>query len=135
MNWNRIYAEEQVLKTLLNPSWVVRNGAWIYIYNPKGNREFTLQFDLSRHPNALPRVCVDRMLYDFNGNALDRPIGCHHTLGPIDGKTQICHMSPLDWNSTISVWFVYLRCSAWLDAYLYHIDTGTPIDYFLKHRA
>lgn len=135
MNWGRIRAEEQVFQKLLDPSWVNRDGTWLYVYNPKGEHEFTLQFDLSRHPYAMPRVCVDRMLYDFNGNALDCPLMSYHTLDPIDGKTQICHMSPLDWNSTISIWFVYLRCSAWLDAYLYHLDTGTPIDYFLKHRT
>jgi len=140
MDYSRQQAEEYVLRSKMDPSLFLFNNDYsnpLLIIAARTNRGniYTLKIELCDFPCNIPRVYTSRMLYDFNGDALDSPSSAMHTLGTIDGGTQICHYGQLSWTSAVSLYKVYIKCRLWLEMYEMHLETGNNIDYYLSHQS
>lgn len=95
---------------------------------------YTLRVDLRGFPNSQPRVFVTRMLRDINGVNLDYASSSMHTLPSEYGYTRICHYGAASWGPNVSLYKVYIKCRLWLEMYELHLQTGNPIDHYLKHQ-
>ena len=76
---------------------------------------------------------TDTVSKDKDGNDLSGTSACMHTLSSEHGWTRICHYGYNDWTPAVSLFKVYVRCHLWLEMYEAHLQTGNPIDYYLKH--
>lgn len=104
----------------------------IAVFTKSGNL-YNLHMDLSSFPATIPPVFVMKMLKDKDGNDLSGTSACMHTLSSEHGWTRICHYGYNDWTPAVSLFKVYIRCHLWLEMYEAHLQTGKPIDYYLKH--
>lgn len=96
---------------------------------------YTLRIELDDFPAEVPKVFVNKMLYDKHGDAMDGCSGSMHTLTSENGRTRICHYGYNSWTPNVSLFKVYMKCRLWLEMYEAHLRTGKPIDYYLKHQA
>lgn len=95
---------------------------------------YTLQVELKRFPNEVPKVFVKKMLRDCDGNRLDSCDGSMHVLDSEHGWTRICHYGEGSWTPMVSLYKILVKCSLWLNMYELHLETGNDIDYYLKHQ-
>lgn len=141
MKHSRYNAEQKVLSSKL-PSNIYRfmdmDTADPYLVmaarTNRGN-VYTLRIELDRFPESVPKVFVNKMLYDCNNDPLDSPSSSMHTLFSENGCTQICHYGGASWTNRVSLYKVYIKCRLWLEMYEAHLNTGEPIDYYLKHQC
>lgn len=101
------------------------------VTNRKNN--YTLRIDLSDFPESIPPAFVKEMLRNKDGNALSDCSSSMHTLCSEHGWTRICHYGYSSWTPRVSIYKVFIRCRLWLEAYESHLETGNPIDYYLRH--
>lgn len=95
---------------------------------------YTLKIELDEFPERVPRVFVTEMLYDSEAKPLDEPNSSMHTLRSEDHHTRICHYGVNAWTDRVSLYKVYIKCRLWLEMYEEHLETGKPIDFYLKHQ-
>lgn len=95
---------------------------------------YTLRIELDNFPNEIPKVFVNKMLYDKRGNALDDCSASMHTLSSEGGRTRICHYGYDSWTPRVSLYKVYIKCRLWLEMYELHLANGKPIDHYLNHQ-
>ena len=99
-----------------------------------GGRTFRLKLSLSyNYPEEMPNLyVVDPILlrtHDFKGNINSKGIShSFHTRtnGP-GGCVQICHFSPLSWDSSKTCIGVMVKALLWLEAYSTYLATGINI--------
>ena len=96
---------------------------------------YTVRIELAEFPMNIPRAFVTKMLYTKTGAQMDSPSAAMHTLASENGWTRICHYGANAWNPYISVYKIYVRCRLWLEMYELHLQTGKPMDYYLKHAS
>lgn len=96
---------------------------------------YTLRIELAEFPTNIPKVFVNKMLYDKNGNAMNGASSAMHTLSSENNKTRICHYGGNSWNPYVSLYKIYIKCRLWLEMYELHLQTGKPMDYYLKHQS
>jgi len=96
---------------------------------------YTLRIELDNFPAEVPKVFVNKMLYDKTGHPMSEASGSMHTLGSENDRTRICHYGSNSWAPSVSLFKVYMKCRLWLEMYETHLRTGKPIDYYLKHQA
>ena len=95
---------------------------------------YTIQIELERFPNAVPKVFVTKMLKDRAGNNLERGLSAMHTLPSEHGWTRICHYGPESWTPMVSLYLIYIKAALWLNAYELHLRSGKPMEYYLNHQ-
>lgn len=139
MDNERYQAEQMVLRAKL-PANVYRfmdmNTLHPYVLlaaRTNAGNVYTVRIDLDMFPLTIPKAFVTRMLYTKNGEMMDSPSASMHTLASEHGWTRICHYGTNAWNPYISIYKVYVRCRLWLEMYELHLQTGKPMDYYLKH--
>lgn len=96
---------------------------------------YTICIELNNFPEDVPCVYVTKMLRTKDGDEMDSPSASMHTLSSKNGWTAICHYGTSSWSPHVSLYKVYIRCRLWLEIYELHLDTGRPMDYYLKHQA
>ncbi len=113
------------------------------------DNQYLLRIELKGFPESKPSVYIQAMcpygasswreanLENYQGESLKNVSASNHTLAPHPdyGWVQICHYNPSAWRSDVSLWFVYLLCSFWLNAYEYSIMKRIPLDAVLKHQG
>jgi len=123
------------------------SGAWKFV-NLNGTRPFlaavvktkvgniyTIQIELERFPQNVPKVFVAQMLRRCDGEAMDSSSRSMHTLDSEHGWTRICHYGVDSWTPGVSLYKIYIKCALWLNCYEAHLRTGKPMDYYLSHQA
>lgn len=95
---------------------------------------YTIQIELERFPQNIPKVFVTRMLHDHDGEPMDGASSSLHTLSSEHGWTRICHYGSDSWTPGVSLYKIYVKCALWLNIYEAHLKTGKPMDYYLKHQ-
>lgn len=100
-----------------------------------GGKLYTLRIELSEFPTCIPRVYVNKMLYTKSGEPMNSPSGAMHTLTAANNRTCICHYGSNSWNMYVSIYKIYVKCRLWLEMYELHLQTGKPLDYYLKHQS
>lgn len=95
---------------------------------------YTIQIELARFPQNVPKVFVTRMLRNHDGEAMDDASASMHTYESEHGWTRICHYGSDSWTPGVSLYKIYVKCALWLNIYEAHLKTGRPIDYYLKHQ-
>ena len=95
---------------------------------------YTIQIELARFPQSVPKVFVTRMLRDCSGCQMDEASASMHTYASEHGWTRICHYGSDSWTPGVSLYKIYVKCALWLNIYEAHLKTGKPIDYYLKHQ-
>ena len=98
-------------------------------------RLYTVQIELERFPANVPKAFVTQMLRDRDGNDLDEGLHSMHTLPSEHGWTRICHYGTDSWSPAVSLYKVYIKCRLWLEVYEKHLQTGKPMEYYLKRQA
>ena len=96
---------------------------------------YTIQIELERFPQSVPKVFVTRMLRDHNGEPMDKALHSLHTLASEHGWTRICHYGSESWTPGVSLYKIYIKCALWLNIYEAHLKTGKPMEYYLKRQA
>lgn len=95
------------------------------------DNRYLLRIELNVFPEYMPKVYILSIcpkgesswtgadLYNYEGESLKKVSHKNHTLSPhpIHNWVQICHYNPGAWRPDISLWFVYLKCIFWLNAY------------------
>ena len=119
-----LYRFERIGKTLWLKAAARTNRGHVY----------TLAFDLSGFPAAVPKVYVTQALKDKQGRPLLTVDGKMHVLGSDRGWTRICHYGSDAWTPMVSLFKVYVKCRLWLEMYELHLQTGKRIDYYLNHQ-
>lgn len=113
------------------------------------DNQYLLRVELDGFPESKPNVYIQNMcpygasswmeadLENYEGETLKEVSASNHTLSPhpIYDWIQICHYNPNAWKPDISLWFVYLKCSFWLNAYEYSVYKRIPLDDVLKHQG
>lgn len=136
----RYEAEVALLKRKLSPS------VWHFDLNrerpflamavkTKSGNLYTIQIELDRFPQAVPKVFVTRMLRDHDGNPMNEARHSQHTLSSEHGWTRICHYGSESWAPGVSLYKIYIKCALWLNIYEVHLKTGKPMEYYLKRQA
>ena len=92
---------------------------------------YTIRINLDQFPSEIPKVYVTQMLCMKNGDLMDGPSHCMHTLESENGWTSICHYDSNDWTPQVSLYLIYLKCKLWLDMYEAHLLTGKKINEYL----
>lgn len=121
-------------------------GAWKFV-DLNGDRPFlaaavrtkfghiyTIQIELARFPQSVPKVFVTQMLKRRDGVPLDKGSASMHTLPSEHGWTRICHYGQEAWTPGVSLYKIYVKCALWLNCYEQHLRTGHPMDYYLTHQ-
>ena len=141
MDNDRYQAELRVLRAKL-PSNAYRFMEWgtshpyvLMAARTNAGNVYTLRIELSDFPSDIPKVFVTKMLHAKNGHALDSPSAAMHTLSSENGWTRICHYGTNSWVPYVSLYKVYIKCRLWLEMYELHLQTGNPIDHYLKHQS
>ena len=97
---------------------------------------YTIWIDLEDFPESIPRAGTTKMLKSKDGCNLDSASGSMHTLTSMHDGTCICHYGANEWTPMVSLYKIYVKCRLWLEIYEgYHLKTGKPIDYYLKHAS
>lgn len=96
---------------------------------------YTIQVELERFPANIPKAFVTKMLRDKDGNLLDHGSRSMHTLASERGWTRICHYGSDSWTPAVSLYKIYIKCRLWLEVYEKHLQSGEPMDHYLKHQA
>lgn len=96
---------------------------------------YTIQVELERFPANIPKAFVTKMLRDKDGNPLDHGSRSMHTLASERGWTRICHYGSDSWTPAVSLYKIYIKCRLWLEVYEKHLQSGEPMDHYLKHQA
>lgn len=136
----RYEAEVSLLKRKLPPS------VWHFDFNSerpflamavktKTGNLYTIQIELERFPQSVPKVFVTKMLRDHEGNPMDKALHSLHTLASEHGWTRICHYGSESWTPGVSLYKIYIKCALWLNIYEVHLKTGKPMEYYLKRQA
>ena len=136
----RYEAEVALLRRKLSP------GVWHFDLNrerpflamavkTKSGNLYTIQIELDRFPQAVPKVFVTRMLRDHDGEAMNEARHSLHTLSSEHGWTRICHYGQESWTPGVSLYKIYIKCALWLNIYEVHLKTGKPMEYYLKRQA
>lgn len=113
------------------------------------DNQYLLRIELKGFPETKPSVYIQNIcpngasswieadLENYEGKSLKNISASNHTLSPhpLYGWIQICHYNPAAWRSDISLWFVYLICSFWLNAYEFSVFKKIPLDDILKHQS
>ena len=95
------------------------------------NRTYGLEVNLKGYPESKPSMCVLEELPTRDGKKMTCS-GAMHCLGTQNGRTFICHCST--WRPDTHLISLYFKGKLWLEAYEGHLQTGKPIDYYLKHQ-
>lgn len=95
---------------------------------------YTIQIELARFPQDVPKVFVTQMLHTADGTAMKSSSSSMHTLGSEHGWTRICHYGSGSWTPAVSLYKIYVKCALWLNCYEEHLRTGRPMDYYLTHQ-
>lgn len=94
--------------------------------------------DLQRFPDVPPPVwIVAPRLLDADGVTLfSRGVSEQmHILGGNDSMgVKVCHHGEHRWTTAITLHHVLLKIRIWLEAYEGHLETGHPLDHWLKHQ-
>ena len=97
------------------------------------NKYYTLRVYVPRdYPNACPSMSVSShgRLTRRDGSAL---YGFDdHTLGTLDGSTQICHFRQELWTAENTLYQVFMKGLLWLEAYEGHLRTGKSLGVYLR---
>ena len=101
----------------------------------KSGNLYTIQIELDRFPQSVPKVFVTRMLRDHDGNPMNEARHSLHTLASEHGWTRICHYGSESWTPGVSLYKIYIKCALWLNIYEVHLKTGKPMEYYLKRQA
>lgn len=136
----RYEAEVALLKRKLSP------GVWHFdlsrerpflamAVKTKSGNLYTIQIELDRFPQSVPKVFVTRMLRDHDGNPMNEARHSLHTLASEHGWTRICHYGSESWTPGVSLYKIYIKCALWLNIYEVHLKTGKPMEYYLKRQA
>ena len=136
----RYEAEVALLKRKLSP------GVWHFDLNrerpflamavkTKSGNLYTIQIELDRFPQAVPKVFITKMLRDHDGEAMNEARHSLHTLSSEHGWTRICHYGQESWTPGVSLYKIYIKCALWLNIYEVHLKTGKPMEYYLKRQA
>ena len=96
---------------------------------------YTIQIELERFPQSVPKVFVTKMLRDHDGDPMDKALHSLHTLASEHGWTRICHYGLESWTPGVSLYKIYIKCALWLNIYEVHLKTGKPMEYYLKRQA
>ncbi len=96
---------------------------------------YTVHIDLDEFPDSIPAAYITKELRDRRGRLLDSADGSMHVLPSDNSWTRICHYGYESWTPTVSLYKVFIKCRLWLEMYELHLQTGKPIDYYLKHQA
>lgn len=96
---------------------------------------YTIQVELERFPANIPKAFVTKMLRDKDGNPLDHGSRSMHTFASERGWTRICHYGSDSWTPAVSLYKIYIKCRLWLEVYEKHLQSGEPMDHYLKHQA
>ena len=137
----RYEAEFQLLKRKLPDNvWTFRdlNGERPYLamaVKTRSGKLYTIQIELARFPEKVPKVFVTQMLKDHDGNPMDDARHSTHTLKSEHGWTRLCHYGPDSWTPNVSLYLIYIKCALWLNIYELHLKTGKPMEYYLKRQA
>lgn len=91
---------------------------------------YKLRMDLDDFPYDKPFVSTTEVLYTKSGKPMTDCSGHMHCLSSPYG-TGICHYGGA-WNPSISLYKVFIKCRLWLEMYELHLQTGMPIEYYLK---
>ena len=116
----RYEAEVALLKRKLSP------GVWHFDLNrerpflamavkTKSGNLYTIQIELERFPQSVPKVFVTRMLRDHDGNSMNEARHSQHTLASEHGWTRICHYGSESWTPGVSLYKIYIKCALWLN--------------------
>jgi len=142
LDQNRLDAEIALFKKkkFLPGLWkfVDLNGKRPYLaaaVQTKVGRVYTIQIELERFPQGVPKVFVTEMLRRKDGTAMDSSSRSMHTLDSEHGRTRICHYGVDSWTPGVSLYKIYIKCALWLNCYEEHLRTGKPMDYYLSHQA
>ena len=95
------------------------------------NRKYYLESDLTGYPEAMPSLCVLEELRRRDGRKLDVS-SAMHCLGCRDGRTYICYLRI--WRPDFHLFELFLKGNLWLEAYEAYLQTGNPIDHYLRHQ-
>ena len=99
------------------------------------DKQYTLRVYLPKdYPNSCPQMIVcypSSYLKKRNGSLLTGVSGEDHTLGGIDGCTQICHFNSGLWRDDNTLYQVIMKGLIWLEAYEAHLRTGEPLNRYL----
>lgn len=95
---------------------------------------YTIQIELSRFPQSVPKVFVTQMLRRHDGTLMDSSSSSMHTLQSEHGWTRICHYGGDSWTPGVSLYKIYIKSALWLNIYEAHLKTGRPMDAYLKHQ-
>lgn len=101
----------------------------------RSGRLYTIQIELERFPQDVPKVFVTQMLRDCNGKMMNEARHDTHTLKSEHGWTRLCHYGPDSWTENVSLYLIYIKCALWLNIYELHLKTGKPMEYYLKRQA
>lgn len=89
-------------------------------------------------PNSVPEVVITypNPIKDRYGISLASKgaSSTMHLLTPIDTYPKICTYRATNWSPNRTFYNVLIKCRIWLEAFDGHINTGNPIDYYLKHQ-
>jgi len=139
MDNERYQAEQMVLRSKLPANayrFMNMNTAQPFVVlaaRTNAGNVYTIRIELAEFPANIPRAFVTRMLRNKAGEEMDSPSASMHTLASENGWTRICHYGANAWTPYISVYKIYVRCRLWLEMYELHLQTGKPMDYYLKH--
>ena len=86
---------------------------------------------LNEFPREQPVVTPGRMLYGYDGAALDTPSRANHVLGKFSNETAMCLFN--DWSPRCSLCKLISKAQTWLLAYHLSLRSREPIDHFLSH--
>ena len=91
---------------------------------------YKLRMDLDNFPNDPPFVSTTELLYTKSGRPMNDTSGHMHCLASPYG-TGICHYGS-SWNKSVLLDRVFIKCRLWLEMYELHLQSGKPIEYYLK---
>ena len=100
------------------------------------DKQYTLRVYLpGDFPNSCPQMIVSNpssCLRAKDGSPLIGGSSQNHTLGNIDGCTQICHFKPSLWKDNNTLYQVVMKGLIWLEGYEAHLRTGQPLSKYLQ---
>ncbi len=89
-------------------------------------------------PNSVPDALImyPVPLLDHAGHSLvDYGASARmHLLDPIQGYVRVCHYRSNNWTPQVTLYKVLIKVRLWLEAYEGHLQTGDPIEHYLKHQ-
>ncbi len=102
----------------------------------RGNT-YTLKVELQDFPNQVPKVFITapkRPLCDRSGSPMTEASASMHTLPAENGCTRICHYGFSSWKNNVALYKVYIKARMWLEVYEMHLQTGHPLNHYLKEQ-